>query len=113
MRFLNLRTSTALGAAALFQCAVLTACVTNQVGVAARVACGFADVLLTESDLLAVKNAFGEGKTGARTCDAVRAFFQEASGGAQEPIEIVGPTTAKITLPDGTPLSVQLEPPKP
>jgi hypothetical protein len=98
-------------AVVLVQCGTLAGCVNKEVGAVARVACGFADVLLTETDLQAVKNAFGESRVGARTCDAVRAFFRQGSGGAEEPIEITAPTQTKIGLPDGTTLTVLIEPP--
>lgn len=73
-----------------------------------RVACGFADVLVTELDLDKVEMAFsGEASAGKKLCRAVRAYSDSTF---DDGIPAGGVEKAAIPLPTGDVISVEIEP---
>lgn len=75
----------------------------------ARVLCGFADVLIEETDIAKVANAFaGSDSDGAKVCRAVRAFT-EGTDGSDAPISDDG--SVKLPLPTGDQVFVTIQPP--
>lgn len=94
-------------AAPLFSC-------TSEAEQTARVICGFADVLIAETDLSLINQAFGGDDTvGTKACTAVRAYIGDTATetGEPEPFSVSAPTPAGIELPDGKKVNVILEPP--
>ncbi|MEP4343625.1 MAG: hypothetical protein ABJP90_11565 [Paracoccaceae bacterium] len=75
----------------------------------ARVLCGFADVLIEETDIAKVAKAFaGTDSDGTKVCRAVRAFTEDTDG-ADAPIS--GDGTTKLPLPNGEDVPITLQPP--
>lgn len=75
----------------------------------ARVLCGFADVLIAETDITKVANAFaGFDSDGAKVCRAVRAFT-EGTEDADAPIS--ADARVKLPLPTGEEVQITIQPP--
>lgn len=87
--------------------AFLTAC--DTLPQTARILCGFADVLIEETDIAKVANAFaGPDSDGTKVCRAVRAFTED-TGGTDAPIS--GDGSVKLPLPNGEEVFIAIQPP--
>ncbi len=101
IKVLTTQVLTLVSSATLFACGPFP-----EVG---RVLCGFADVLIAETDIAKVAGAFeGEDSDAAKVCRAVRAFT-ESPGSDDSPITGQDPTT--LPLPNGQEVIVTLVPP--
>lgn len=91
----------------LFLSGFLYGCFGDDAAKLVRVACGFADVLLKEVDLIKVDNAFSAAdSSGAKVCRAVRAYAQVLS---DESTPSPGRTDFLINLPSGGSVPVSIE----
>lgn len=79
-----------------------------------RIACTFAEVLVSETDIPAVKKAFGDNSsTGKKICDAVSILLSDGDAGSEEPVAINAPTSIDLPLDgDGAVAQVTLLPPQ-
>lgn len=79
-----------------------------------KIACTFAEVLVNETDISAVKKAFGDdSSTGKKICDAVAILLSDGDTGSEEPIVVDAPISINLPLEDdGAVAQVTLLPPQ-
>jgi hypothetical protein len=74
--------------------------------------CGFARVVVKETDIPLFETNFGtDAGAGQRVCNAIAALLTDGGSGESEPIVIRENTVQPITLPDGSEVVVTLQPP--
>ena len=77
---------------------------------AQRILCGFADVLVEQTELEIARQAFGDDDDlGSRICRAAAILL--TGDGEQEPSPIIAVTNVDLPLPDGESIPVQIAPP--
>lgn len=73
-----------------------------------RILCGFADIVMAETDIPKVEAAFaGEESFGKKICRAFRAYSQEQQPGA---VPVDGGTVTVLPLPSGETIDLKILP---